>query len=72
MPVGRNARFRAQFGIQFSIHARAFFGRQPGQVQRFKGLGIGLPRIEPAGQQNFIDQLVEFVDAARDFFLGSL
>ena len=56
-----------QFGLQLGIDTRTFLCGQPGQVQRFKRFCIGLFGIEPAGQQDFIDQLVEFVDAAGNF-----
>ena len=52
--------------IQLCMHARAFLGRQTGQVQRFKRLRIGLFGIQAAGQQNFVDELVQLGDAARN------
>ena len=56
-----------QFGLQFGMHACAFLSGQPGQVQRFKRLGIGLLGVQPAGQQNLVDELVKLIDAARNF-----
>ena len=56
---------------QFRTNARAFLGRQADQVDRLDGAQIGLPRVEPAGQQDFFDQLVELGDIALDFILES-
>ena len=48
-------------------HGQVQLGGQAGQVQRLEGLGIGLTGIEAAGQQDFVDQLIQLADAARDF-----
>lgn len=51
---------------QVGTGAGTFFGGHPEQVDRFHGPDIGLAGIEPAGQQDFVDQLVEFLDVAGD------
>lgn len=50
--------------VQFGIDARAFFGAEPGEIDRFDRAHVGLARVEPAGQQDLVDQLVELADVA--------
>ena len=45
---------------------RALLGGQSGQVDLFDGADVGFLGVEPAGQQDFVDQLVQLADVARD------
>ena len=56
--------------MQFGIQSRAFLGGNTHQVQPLQGADVGLAGVEPAGQQNLVDQLVEFVNVACDLVLG--
>jgi predicted TPR repeat methyltransferase len=49
----------ASAAVQLGAGAGALLRRQPGQVDRLEGADIGLARIQPAGQQDLVDQLVE-------------
>ena len=57
--------------VQVGIHARAFLGGQPDQVHRFGAAHVHLGRLQPAGQQDLVHQLVQLGDVALDLGLGS-
>ena len=57
----------SEFCHQLGIDARAFLCGQPRQVQRLERFGVGLLGVQPAGQQDFIDQLVQLGNASRYF-----
>ena len=61
-------RLEAGTDVEVGAHAGAFLRGQPDQIDQFHGAHVGLARIQAAGQQNFVDQLVEFGDVAQDFF----
>ena len=56
-------------GHQFGAGAGAFLRRQPGQVDRLHGADVAFLRVEAAGQQDLVDQLVELGDVAPDLVL---
>ncbi|OQC11429.1 MAG: hypothetical protein BWX79_01265 [Alphaproteobacteria bacterium ADurb.Bin100] len=55
---------------QFQLGASpcAFLHHQTQQVDGLHGAHVGLAGIEPTGQQDFIDQLVQLGNVARDLF----
>ena len=64
--VHRQRSLLSSVGIQLGAGARAFLGRQAGEVHGLDGADVGFPGVEPAGQQDLVDQLVELGDVARD------
>ena len=55
--------------IQLGLDARAFFGAQTNQVDQLGRAHVGFARIQAAGQQNLVHQLVQLGDIALDFLL---
>jgi len=59
-------RIGARAHVQVGVHAGAFLGGQANQVHQLHGAHIGLARIEAAGQQDLVHQLVQLCDVAQD------
>ncbi len=57
-------------GFQHGVRMRTLFRRQTQQVNRLDRPQIGFLGIKAAGQQNLVNQLVQFTNIARNFVLG--
>ncbi|MNT86499.1 hypothetical protein D3C72_2267940 [compost metagenome] len=55
--------------IELGVDAGAFLGAQAHQVDQLGRAHVGLARIQPAGQQDFVHQLVQLGNVALDFLL---
>jgi len=73
MPAGvpRKHPYRAPVEHPARRHPRTFLGGQANQVDRFHRAQVRLAGIEATGEQNFLNQLVQFGNVAFNFVLNA-